>query len=74
MRSAYLKLGSVRALNLSNNRLTKVYGLGRLYSLEKLDISSNKIELLSDISGIAKLPNLTEIVTNGNPVAEVGTS
>ena len=49
-------------------------GLGRLYSLEKLDISGNKIELLSDISGVAKLPNLTEIFTNGNPVAEIGMS
>ena len=74
MRHAYLKLGNVKDLNLSNNRLTKVHGLGRLYSLEKLNLGSNKIEFLSDISGIAKLPNLTEIITTGNPVAERGKS
>ncbi|EGG10740.1 uncharacterized protein MELLADRAFT_115456 [Melampsora larici-populina 98AG31] len=63
----YQNLGNVTTINLSKNRLTSLCGLERLYSLERLDIRSNKIQDISELSRLATLPSLTNLWTSSNP-------
>mmetsp|Transcript_12415 Transcript_12415/g.23283 ORF Transcript_12415/g.23283 Transcript_12415/m.23283 type:complete len:1309 (+) Transcript_12415:171-4097(+) len=62
-------IGNIKVLLLSNNYINNVNGLDRLYSLERLSLENNLLANLSDLSKLAKLPNLEELSLQGNPIA-----
>ena len=51
-------LGSIKIPLLSNNYISDVCGLDRVYSLERLDLKHNSSSDLCDVSALAKLSNL----------------
>lgn len=61
--------GNVVQLNLSQNRLTSLYGFRKLFSLVKLDVGCNNIESIDEIDHVAALPCIEEVVFTGNPIA-----
>ena len=65
-------LGNVKVLLLSNNNISDVCGLDRMYSLERLDLKNNRISGLCDVSALAKLPNLMRLDLRGNPLIAKG--
>jgi Leucine-rich repeat (LRR) protein len=65
-------LGNVKVLLLSNNKISDVCGLDRMYSLERLDLKHNRIFDLCDVSALAKLPNLMRLDLRGNPLIAKG--
>ena len=67
----HTKLGNVKSLFLSQNRLTTLEGLGKLYGLVALDVRSNRISDLETIRTVAALPCLEELTLTGNPVTTV---
>ena len=64
----FMYIGNVTELILTGNELTSTRGLDRLFSLEHLSLSENKIQNLSDIVGIAKLPFLMKFSLKDNPL------
>lgn len=72
MNGAHLLLGNIKVLLLSHNLITNVEGLDRLFPLQKLDVSYNKISKLADISSIGKLPDLMDLRLIGNPFCFIG--
>ncbi|KAF8844337.1 hypothetical protein BDN67DRAFT_767877 [Paxillus ammoniavirescens] len=67
----YSNLGQVLSLNLSGNRLESICGLERLMALERVDICSNHIDESAEIGRLATLPNITEVLIEGNPLTEI---
>lgn len=72
MIGSQLLVGNIKVLLLANNSIRNVKGLDRLYSLEKLDLRSNKISNVSDVSALAKLPQLMELNVAENPFTSNG--
>lgn len=67
----HLKLGNIKTLDLSQNVITSLKGFSKLYSLENLDISCNKITDVSQIQYIGDLPCLENLVLTANVVATI---
>ena len=65
-------LGNIKELILSGNDLSSTQGLDRLYSLERLSLDENKIQHLSDLSSLAKLPFLMNLDIKDNPLERAG--
>ena len=63
-------IGNIRVLSLSKNNIMDLGDIGKLYSLEKLDLAFNKIPDFSQIQKLSTLPLLTHIVLRGNPIAQ----
>ncbi|BGP56175.1 hypothetical protein JCM8202_005945 [Rhodotorula sphaerocarpa] len=61
-------LGAVEVLNLSQNRIENLSGLDRLPALERLDIRSNAVYDVLEVSRLARLPHLREVWLAGNPL------
>lgn len=59
------RLVSLKALDLSHNKLTSLEGIDFLTSLVLLNLEDNKLTSLA-----LKLPNLEELVTTDNPVVD----
>jgi len=68
MKDCFLMLGNVKSLLLSGNRLSHGAGIDRLWSLEKLALDGNKINALSDIVSISRLPCLMDLEIKDNPI------
>ncbi|KAL7521870.1 hypothetical protein ACHAWX_006562 [Stephanocyclus meneghinianus] len=68
MKDVFMHIGNVKELILSGNEITSSQGLDRLFSLERLSLDQNKIQHLATISGLAKLPFLTNFDLKGNPL------
>ena len=66
----FLYIGNITELILTGNEITTTRGLDRLFSLERLSLSENKIHNLSDIVGIANLPFLMNLDLKDNPLME----
>ncbi|KAJ1646439.1 hypothetical protein LPJ64_002084 [Coemansia asiatica] len=62
-----LRLGSIVRLNLANNNISDVSGLRRLWALEALDMSANKIYHWSAFLSLRNLPLLKELFVLDNP-------
>ena len=67
-------LGNVITLRLGGNRIVSLDGLGKLYSVETLDLSSNLIDDLCEVSHLARLPCLESVTLTGNPLCSVAPS
>ncbi|EFO92473.1 hypothetical protein CRE_11036 [Caenorhabditis remanei] len=65
------KLGNVKKLILSENAIEDLTGLGKLYSLEYLDVKGNNIQTLEAVQGIGKLPCLEIILLRDNPIRKL---
>lgn len=74
MKDVFMHIGNVKELILSGNEITSSQGLDRLFSLERLSLDQNKIQHLATISGLAKLPFLTNFDLKGNPLEIAGVS
>ncbi len=61
-------LGNVTSLNLSFNEVQSLDGLDKLYSLQKLNLSSNRIDDFAEVSILAKLPCLESLQLDNNPI------
>lgn len=64
-----LKLCKIVSLDLSQNYLTSLKGFSKLYSLETLDVKSNRITEVSEVRHVSKLPCLENLILTGNPVS-----
>ncbi|KAG9397373.1 Leucine rich repeat [Carpediemonas membranifera] len=65
---------SVKYLNLSNNRLTRLHPLKIITAmphLERIDLSSNMLLHITDILGLGVCPNLTNLDIRDNPLPHV---
>jgi len=67
----YQRLGSITSINLSKNRLESICGLERLTALERVDIRHNILEESAEVGRLAVLPNIKEILVEGNPLTEI---
>lgn len=65
----HTKLGNVLSLDLSQNGISSLEGLSKLYSLECLDISCNNIADVVGMFCIGSLPCLENLILTGNSVA-----
>ncbi|KAJ8941440.1 hypothetical protein NQ318_016072 [Aromia moschata] len=65
----HTKVGNILTLNLSQNNIVTTKGFSKLYSLENLDLSCNKITDISEIQYLGDLPCLENLVLTGNSVA-----
>jgi len=72
MNGVHMLLGNIKVLLLSHNLITNVDGLDRLFSLQKLDLSYNKISKLADIASLGRLPDLMHLSFMGNPLYSMG--
>jgi hypothetical protein len=52
-------------------QLRSTEGLEKLYSLEQLDLSNNRLTEYEEVSRIASLPYLTTVKLEGNPIAKL---
>ena len=62
-------IGSVTIINLAHNEVESLDGLDRILSLEKLDLSYNKINDYAEVEVLCRLPNLEAVHLEGNPLA-----
>lgn len=69
-----MHVGNVKELILTGNDIPSTRGLDRLFSLERLSLDNNKIQNLTDISSLAKLPFLMNLDIKGNPMEMAGMS
>lgn len=67
----HLKLGNIKLINFSQNSITSLQGFEKLYSLESLDLSCNKICDVTELKYIGKLPCLENLIMTANPVATI---
>eukprot|EP00985_Skeletonema_marinoi_P024768 scaffold17539_cov182-Skeletonema_marinoi.AAC.3 len=70
----FMHIGNVTELILTGNEISTTRGIDRLFSLERLSLSENKIHNLSDIAGVANLPFLMKLDLKENPLMEDDTS
>ena len=67
----HTKLGQIVYIDLSCNSLTSLASFSKLYCLESLDVSCNKIEDIEEIKYIGNLPCLENLRLTGNPVSTI---
>lgn len=69
MSGMHMILGNVNVILLSHNKISNVSGLDKLHSLQRLDLSNNRIKKLVDVASVGKLPDLMYLTLIGNPIA-----
>ncbi|KAJ2491755.1 hypothetical protein IWW37_002079, partial [Coemansia sp. RSA 2050] len=62
-----LKLGSIVRLNLARNHLADLSGLRRMWALEYLDVSENRLDSWLPVLALRNLPSLGVLNVCGNP-------
>lgn len=67
----HTKLGNIVYMDLSQNKLTTLSSFSKLYSLEGLDVSCNRIENIEEVKNIGHLPCLENLRLTGNPVSTI---
>lgn len=67
----HTKLGYIVYIDLSQNKLTSLASFSKLYSLEGLDVSCNRIEKIEEVMHIGHLPCLENLRLTGNPVSTI---
>ncbi|KAK6625870.1 hypothetical protein RUM43_006169 [Polyplax serrata] len=66
-----IKLCKIVYLDLSQNQLTSLKEFSKLYSLETLDVRSNKICDVDEVRHISHLPCLENLILTGNSVSVI---
>jgi hypothetical protein len=61
-------IGNVTELILTGNEISTTWGIDRIFSLERLLLDENKIQHLTHIAGVAKMPFLMNFDLKGNPL------
>ncbi|KFD71743.1 hypothetical protein M514_16263 [Trichuris suis] len=64
----HCKLGNVKKIWLTNNKVRSLKGFSKLYSLEFLDVRDNQLTHLRHVWPLGQLPCLKELVLSGNGV------
>ncbi|XP_050458920.1 nischarin-like [Cataglyphis hispanica] len=67
----HTRLGYIVYIDLSQNKLTSLASFSKLYSLEGLDVSCNRIEKIEEVKHIGHLPCLENLRLTGNPVSTI---
>lgn len=67
----HTKLGQITTLDLSRNFLTSLSCFTKMYCLESLDVSCNRIEEIEEVRHIGNLPCLENLSLTGNPVSTI---
>ncbi|XP_001605947.2 nischarin [Nasonia vitripennis] len=67
----HTKLGKIVFIDLSCNNLTSLASFAKLYCLEGLDVSCNRIENIQEVKHIGNLPCLENLRLTGNPVSTI---
>lgn len=67
----HTRLGYIVYIDLSQNKLTSLASFSKLYSLEGLDVSCNRIEKIEEVKNIGHLPCLEYLRLTGNPVSTI---
>lgn len=67
----HTKLGYIVYIDLSQNKLMSLASFSKLYSLEGLDVSCNRIEKIEEVKHIGHLPCLENLRLTGNPVSTI---
>ncbi|CAB0032500.1 unnamed protein product [Trichogramma brassicae] len=67
----YTKLGQIVYIDLSRNNLTSLASFSKLYCLEGLDVSCNRIEDIQEVKHLGGLPCLESLRLTGNPVSTI---
>lgn len=67
----HTRLGYIVYIDLSQNKLTSLASFSKLYSLEGLDVSCNRIEKIEEVKNIGHLPCLENLRLTGNPVSTI---
>jgi hypothetical protein len=67
MDDIFMHIGNITELILTGNEISTTRGLDRIFSLELLSLDENKIQQLTHISAIAKMPFLMNFDLKGNP-------
>ncbi|KAJ2908391.1 hypothetical protein GGI21_002933, partial [Coemansia aciculifera] len=62
-----LMLGSIVRLNLARNHLSDLSGLRRMWTLEYLDVSENRLDSWLPVIVLRNLPSLSVLNVRGNP-------
>lgn len=67
----HTKLGNIVHMDISQNQLTSLASFSKLYSLEWLDVSCNRIQHIEEVKHIGSLPCLENLRLTGNPVSTI---
>merc|ERR1712226_1480784 len=67
----HAKLGNIKKLNLDNNKLFSLDGLSKMYSLEQLSCTGNRLCELSDVEGVSSLPCLEYVWLKDDPLCSL---
>ncbi|XP_012526613.1 nischarin [Monomorium pharaonis] len=67
----HTRLGYIVYIDLSQNKLTSLASFSKMYSLEGLDVSCNRIEKIEEVEHIGHLPCLENLRLTGNPVSTI---
>lgn len=63
-------VGNLRSLKLRGNLIVRTTGLERMFSLEDVDLSDNRIHGLEEAGRLKTLPLLRRVWLEGNPLEE----
>lgn len=61
-------VGAITQLILRGNGIHSLAGLEKLYAIEALDLAHNVIGSLSEVARLGRLPSLTRLWLEGNPI------
>ncbi len=64
----FMYIGNVTELILTGNEISTTRGIDRIFSLERLLLDENRIQHLTHIAGVAKMPFLMNFDLKGNPL------
>lgn len=71
LEALHTRLGNIVTLNMTDNNIERLRAFSKLYSLTTLDLTSNKISHVSEVTHLAKLPCLENLMLVANPVTVV---
>ncbi|XP_076448177.1 uncharacterized protein LOC143284919 isoform X2 [Babylonia areolata] len=64
----HTKLGNLKCLLLQGNHIESLHGFSKLFSLEVLNVSNNKIAKVEDVRPVCQLPCMESLRLTDNPV------
>eukprot|EP00698_Gefionella_okellyi_P001180 TRINITY_DN11098_c0_g1_i1.p1 TRINITY_DN11098_c0_g1~~TRINITY_DN11098_c0_g1_i1.p1 ORF type:complete len:759 (+),score=193.20 TRINITY_DN11098_c0_g1_i1:120-2396(+) len=65
------RLTTLERLNLESNQIEVVENLQSLTSLVELNLANNQISTIAGIAALARLPSLTTLILEGNPICNI---